>query len=148
MSGWLNWVSLCSPLYFSRYEYTTYSFRFCRKRQTCVYGEERQWAVWWLSELPRMRAGRVSGFCWGRDDSGGRERWVWASAVCPAAGTAGVGAHLTRPDTGLSVPWGLWPTDTVLLRQGPCVWHHPAQRTEGPCLLWIRNVQMRDSKNI
>lgn len=115
-----------------------------------------QWRNWFLSERKAVR-GSVVDFRVAEKEplftvevtmggSGEMKFEHQLFALLPQQGQEWAPSH--SRDTGPQCVPGLWWADTALLEQGPCVCHCPAQRTEVPCLLWIRNAQMKDSKNI
>ena len=153
---WMVWVSLC--LFFSLlllFKYSTMNlFCFYNRKQTDFFQKERQ--RYSLVGFRVAENERWEGFSSLVEVEivGVGERWSLNIDCLRCRTSVGRNQRLPGPISsspghrGLSVHWGLWWADTRRLQQGLCVCHCPTQRTEVPCLFWIRNVQMKDSKNI
>lgn len=129
-------------VYFSVVSTSCFCENFCSRRkgvEGCGWVSESGWGESFffcrLTEGLELRGKLSSGVsCW---------------HCCPSrAGIWGCSGHLTPAHRHLSVSWGWDGQSCWKLEQEPCVCQCPAQRTEVSCLLWIRNVKMKDRKNI
>lgn len=109
--------------------------------------------AWLVTELQGMRGGRVSLPLWVEMIRGSWrvkfEHQLFALVHQGRQESEAVWANLTAwTQAPQCEPGPVMGRYCWFLEQGPCVFHCPTQRTEVPCLLWIRNVQMKDSNNI